>query len=246
MKRATFRFYEELNEFLPVERRKVSFIYEFNGNPSVKDAIEALGVPHVEVDLVLVNGVSVGFSQRLNEGDNVSVYPVFEGLDITPLLRLRAKPLREVKFILDVHLGKLARYLRICGFDTLFSNQYDDPEIVDRAEKERRIILTRDRNLLKNSRVTHGHWIRSQKPVEQLKEVLMRLDLKGQVRLFTRCSICNTPVEDVNKADIESRLDLGTRRYYSTFWRCLGCGRIYWGGSHYTNMIRVIQQVIGG
>jgi len=244
MNLAHFRFYEELNEFLPAEKRKVSFTYEFSGKPSVKDAIEALGVPHVEVDLVLVNGDSVDFSYGLKDGDNVSVYPVFEGLDITPVIRLRDKPLREVKFILDAHLGRLAKYLRLCGFDTLFNGNYTDPEIVDIAEKEKRIILTRDRGILKNKRVTHGYWIRSQKHDEQLKEVLTRFDLKGQVRLFTRCIRCNTLLEEVRKEDITDRLQEKTKRYYSEFKRCPGCDRIYWEGSHYENMTKCITKII--
>ncbi|MEA1885582.1 MAG: Mut7-C RNAse domain-containing protein [Bacteroidota bacterium] len=244
MKQAHFRFYEELNELLPDDRRKVSFPYKFTGKPSVKDAIEALGVPHVEVDLILVNGESVDFSYNLKDGDKVSVYPVFEGLDISPLIRLREKPLREVKFILDAHLGKLAKYLRLCGFDTLFNNHYNDPEIVNIAEKEKRIILTRDREMLKNNRVTHGYWVRSQKNEEQLKEVLTRLDLKKQVRLYTRCMVCNTPLEEVDKEDIEDRLQPGTRRYYSEFKLCPGCGRIYWCGSHYEKMKKLIGNII--
>jgi uncharacterized protein with PIN domain len=244
MKLAYFRFYEELNEFLPKEKRKVSFLYEFLGKPSVKDAIEALGVPHVEVDLVLVNGESVDFSYNLKGGENISVYPVFEGLDITPVIRLREKPLREVKFILDAHLGRLAKYLRLCGFDTLFSSRYSDPEIVHVAEKEKRIILTRDRDILKNNRVTHGYWIRSQKHDEQLKEVFSRFDLKDQISFFERCIRCNTILEDVRKEDITDRLKENTRRYYSRFKLCPDCDRIYWSGSHYEKMKSLITQVI--
>ena len=117
MNLAYFRFYEELNEFLPHDKRKTEFEYLFNGNPSVKDAIEAIGIPHVEVDLILVNSISVSFSEKLKDGDRVSVYPVFETFDVTLATYLRPKPLRELKFILDVHLGRLAKYLRLCGFD---------------------------------------------------------------------------------------------------------------------------------
>lgn len=244
MELAKFRFYEELNEFLPADKRKVSFTHEFTGKPSVKDVIEALGVPHVEVDLVLVNGESVDFSYNLKNGDNISVYPVFEGLDITPLIRLRGKPLREVRFILDVHLGRLAKYLRVCGFDTYLNSNYTDPEIVDIAEKEKRIILTRDRGILKYNRVTHGYWIRSQNHKEQLKEVLTRFDLRNQIRFFTRCTICNIYLEEVRKEDIEDRLREKTRRYYTEFKRCPSCNRIFWGGSHYEKMTALITRII--
>lgn len=244
MKTARFRFYEELNDFLPEKRRKVYFNYEFKGNPSIKDAIESLGVPHVEIDLILVNGKSVNFSYRLKEGDYVSVYPVFESLDISSLVKLRTKPLREIKFIPDVHLGKLAKYLRLCGLDALFNNSYSDPEIVDLAVNEKRIIITRDREMLKNKLVTHGYWIRSQDPVEQLKEVITRFDLINKISVFTRCMRCNTILEDVEKEDIEKRLKPRTRKFFTTFKHCPGCNRIYWNGSHYESMKRFVEEII--
>ena len=240
---AYFRFYEELNDFLPQELRKVTFTWEFTGNPSVKDAIEALNVPHVEVDLVVVNGESVDFSYRLNNKDNVSVYPVFEALDINSIVRLREKPLREIKFILDVHLGRLAKYLRLCGFDTAFSNLYADREIIDTAASEKRIILTRDKQLLKDKRVSHGYWIRSQNHNEQLKEVFVRFDLKDRLALFSRCIRCNTVLEEVSKGKIKARLQADTSRYFSKFMRCPYCDRIYWEGSHYDNMKVIIDDI---
>lgn len=244
MKKAQFRFYEELNDFLPENRKKVPFQYAFMGRPSVKDAIEALGVPHTEIDLILVNGTSVDFSHKLNDGDIVSVYPLFESLDISPVTRLRAKALRETRFILDAHLGRLAKHLRLCGFDCLFNNHYSDPEIIDIALDKGRIILTRDRALLMNSRVSHAYWIRSQDPREQLKEVIIRFDLKGMVNMFTRCMECNTALEEVDKKDIEDRLQPGTRRYFQEFKLCPGCQRIYWKGTHYQDMLKFIDNII--
>ncbi|MBN1293701.1 MAG: twitching motility protein PilT, partial [Candidatus Latescibacteria bacterium] len=143
-KHAQFRFYEELNDFLPTEKRKIDFTYEFDGTPSIKDVVEALGVPHTEIDLILVNGASVDFSYHMCDVDIISVYPVFESLDISPVTHLREKPLREPKFILDVHLGKLAKYMRLLGFDTVYDNLYDDHEIVALAVAQKRTILTRD------------------------------------------------------------------------------------------------------
>jgi uncharacterized protein with PIN domain len=244
MKSAYFRFYEELNEFLPPERRKKELEYFFHGTPSVKDAIEAIGVPHSEVDLILVNGISVNFRQKLSNGDKVSVYPVFEALDIGQVTRLRPEPLRELKFILDVHLGRLAKYLRLCGFDTLFSSFYEDREIIDTALKEKRIILTRDKQLLKDRRVTHGYWIRSQDHNEQLEEVFCRFDLKDRLALFSRCISCNTPLEEVKKEEIQDRLMADTSRYFSKFTRCPVCDRIFWEGSHYDNMKVIINNVL--
>jgi uncharacterized protein with PIN domain len=244
MNLAWFRIYEELNEFLPSEKRKKLFAYTFNGSPSVKDAIEANGIPHAEVDLILVNSISVGFSYKLRDGDIVSVYPVFETFDITSLVHLRPKPLRISKFILDVHLGKLAKYLRLCGFDTLYRKDYNDIEIINISSSEKRIILTHDVGLLKNKEVTHGYWIRSQHLNEQLKEVFLRFDLKHQMLPFTRCLECNGLLTEVSKEDIMDRLLPETDKYFTDFRKCMECDRIYWEGSHYERMKRYIDNLI--
>ncbi|HNW57709.1 MAG TPA: Mut7-C RNAse domain-containing protein [Bacteroidales bacterium] len=241
---AYFRFYEELNDFLPAEKRKKLLPYTFRGNPSVKDAIEAMRVPHVEVDLILVNDLSVDFSYKLKDADSVAVYPVFESFDITSVSHLREKPLRNLKFITDVHLGKLTKYLRLCGFDTFFNINLNDKEIIEIAASEKRIILTRDIGLLKNKNVKHGHWIRSQYPFEQLKDLFTRLQLKNQVSLFSRCSVCNGLLSNVEKEEIMSRLLPKTRQYYDEFKKCDVCDRIYWKGSHYLSMIKHIESLM--
>ena len=242
-KQANFRFYAELNDCLPAGQRYQSFIYPFSGNPSIKDSIESVGVPHTEVDLILVNGISVDFDYHLLNGDTVSVYPVFESLDISPLLRLRAKPLRNTRFILDVHLGKLARKLRLLGFDTLYRNDYSDPEIVNLSLKDRRIILTRDRGILKRKSVSHGYWIRSTQTDAQIREVLNRFDLYSQIRAFDRCMICNGKITKVNKDEVLNRLQPRTILYYDEIFSCCGCDRLYWKGSHYHKMNVFIQDL---
>ena len=191
VRHAEFRFYEELNDFLPPEQRKRAFAYMFEGTPSIKDAIEAVGVPHTEIDVILVDGRSVGFDHRLRGGERVAVYPMFEAIDISPLVRLRPQPLRITRFVVDVHLGALARYLRLIGFDTVWRNDLDDRAIVDIASRERRIILTRDRGILRYGRVTHGYWPRTTDPLAQLEEVVRALDLATQMRPYTRCLGCN-------------------------------------------------------
>jgi uncharacterized protein with PIN domain len=240
MSTAWFRFYEELNDFLPLLKRKTSFAYSFKGNPSVKDAIEALGIPHVEVDMIIVNGKPVDFSYKIKSEDQVSVYPVFEILDISGVSPLRDKPLRITKFIADVHLGRLSKYLRLCGFDTYFDTDLSDNQIIGKSLKERRIILTRDRELLKNKRVTHGYWLRSVKPERQLKEVLQKFDLKNRLNPFVRCLECNGLIEEVNKDDIKDRLLQKTKDFYTEFKRCKTCGNIYWEGSHFERMKKFI------
>lgn len=241
---ARFRFYEELNDFLPPEKRKIAFDYLFKGRPAIKDAIEALGIPHPEVDMILVNGRPVDFSYLLQEGDRVAVYPVFEALDISGVTRLREKPLRNPRFILDVHLGKLARGLRLLGFDTHYANYHSDREIIEISLAEQRIILTRDRGLLKNKEVRRGYWLRSQQPHQQLEEVLRRFDLASLARPFTRCLECNAEIVAVEKEMIAGQLLPDTRKFYRQFYRCRGCGKIYWQGSHYRKLLTFAGEVI--
>ena len=241
---ANFRFYEELNDFLGQEHYKQNIEYRFDGEPAIKDPIEVLGVPHSEVDLILVNNESVGFDYGLKDGDRVAVYPVFESFDITQLQRLRPKPLRNTAFIVDVNLGKLARRLRMLGFDTAYSNRLGDREIADIAIREKRIVLTRDRRLLFRKVITHGFWIRAVDVDTQLREVLKRLDLYDQVRPLQRCIDCNGSLESVDRERVWSRLEPLTRRYYDEFYRCTHCDKIYWQGSHVAHMTCIISQAL--
>ncbi len=241
---ATFRFYEELNDFLPPERRKLSFEFTFAGTPSVKDTIEAIGVPHTEVDVILVDDESVGFGRLLRGGERVAVYPVFERLDVASVTRLRPEPLREPRFVLDVHLGKLARYLRLLGFDTTYDRACDDATIVGIAIAERRIILTRDKGLLKRKAVTHGYWLRNTDPRRQVREVVDQLDLARLVRVFSRCMICNAPLEQVAESDVRDRLPPGIRGRFELLARCPGCERVYWPGSHYDRMVELVKALL--
>lgn len=238
MRTAEFRFYEELNDFLPMARRKIAFNYRFEGTPTVRDLIQAIGVPHSAVDLVLVDGRSVDFSERLQGGERVAVYPVFERLDITPLVRLRPRPLRASRFVLDAHLGKLARGLRLLGFDTVYRRDWDDAVLIDHALTERRIILTRDVSLLKHARVTHGRWVRSDDPERQLQEIVDAFDLARQARPFSRCLECNGAIRPVTKATVSEQLEPAILARFEHFWQCGDCGRVYWRGSHYVHLLQ--------
>ena len=238
---AEFRFYEELNDFLPPERRRIDFAYSVAGTRSVKDAIESIGVPHTEVDLILVDGRSVGFDCVLSGGERVAVYPVFERLDITPLQHLRPRPLRAPRFVLDTHLGKLARHLRMAGFDCLYRNDYRDSELITAALAEHRIILTRDKGLLKQRLVTHGYFVRRSNAEEQLREVVRALQLQSGLRPFTRCRECNSELREVPKAEVLARLPSSVRGAYARFQLCPGCGRIYWEGTHYARLRRLME-----
>ena len=243
LKKATLRFYEELNDFLPSTKKKKRFEHSFIDRTSVKDMIESLGVPHTEVDLIIVNGNSINFSYLVNNGDDISVYPMFESLDITNLQQLRAKPLRKPKFILDVHLGTLAKYMRILGFDSLYKNNYKDEEIVDISLKEKRTILTRDRGILKRSEVTHGYWIRSSKTDEQIIEVIKRFDLKEEIKELSRCLLCNSLLRKISKEKVIDRLPRKVKEFHNEFYYCKNCDKIFWKGSHYTKMKGIIERV---
>lgn len=243
-KQACVRFYEELNDFLPAARWKKQFCHSFDGSPAIKDVIEALGVPHTEVDLILANGVSVDFSYQLQADDRIAVYPVFEALDISSLVHLREKPLRRTRFILDVHLGKTARILRMLGFDSLYRNDYDDHEIADLAETEQRIVLTRDRGLLKFKRITRGYWLRATKPRQQVAEVLSRFDLYSQIAPFHRCLRCNGLIQPVTVDRVAEQILPRTKRDYQEFFQCSSCDHVYWKGSHFTTMQQTILELV--
>lgn len=240
---AQFRFYEELNDFLPRVQRKKTIAYGFEGHPAIKDSVEALGVPHTEIDLILVNGESVSFEYQLQHGDRVAVYPVFESLDISSVVKLRPEPLRRTAFVLDVHLGKLARLLRLLGFDALYRNDYEDAEIIRISLEQHRIILTRDRRMLFHKCITHARWLHSTNPEKQVREVLARFDLYAQVHLFRRCSVCNGLVQPVEKSEVFDRLEPLTKQYYGDFYQCAACGRIYWKGTHYVRILHKLQRL---
>ena len=241
MASASFRFYEELNDFLPAARRKREFSCSCAENATLKQAVESLGVPHTEIEVILVNGESVDFSHRVQEGDLVSVYPVFESLDVRPILRLRAEPLRESRFVADVHLGRLAGYLRLLGFDTLYHNRSLDRELVTISGIQRRVLLTRDRELLMHRALTHGVYVRGDRPREQLGYVLSRLDLRDSCRPFTRCLSCNGQLEPVDRELVLGRVPPRVTDRHSQFRRCSDCERIFWQGSHYERMMKIVE-----
>ena len=242
---ATFRFYEELNDFLPAERRRRAFTCACARAATVKHMIEALGVPHTEVELVLVNGESVGFERTILDGDRIAVYPRFEALDISPLLKVRNRPLRVLRFIADAHLGGLARLLRMSGFDTLYDNRFEDGQIAEIAAHEGRIVLTRDRELLKRRIVSHGCYVHALKPALQLRELFERLDLARSARPFTLCVHCNLPLHEVDTEQARARVPPRAAWLYSRFLGCDACQRIYWEGSHWRNMCALLGPLLG-
>jgi len=236
------RFYAELNDFLRPEHRQREFSHAFHGTPSVKDTIESIGVPHTEVDVILVDDRSVGFNHLLQGGERVAVYPVFERYDVSPIMRLRPAPLRVTRFIADVHLGALARHLRLLGFDTIWERDLADEAIVEIARDEQRIILTRDKGILKNGRVTHGYWLRSTDPLRQLEEVIRAIDLARAIEPYTRCMECNGELQPAERSAVARSVPLQVFLVYRDFRQCRRCRRVYWKGSHLRRLDKVIER----
>ena len=239
----TIRAYAELNDFLPRDRRQKSFSYPLRGGHSLKHLIESAGIPHTEVEVILKNGISVGLDATVDSGDRISLFPVFESLDVSPLVKLRPEPLRKTRFVLDVHLGKLALILRLLGFDVLFPGDVEDRELARISVEEERILLTRDTMLLKRAAITHGCYMHSQDPEVQAAEILDRLDLRGSVKTFTRCLRCGARLKAVSKETVLHMLEPLTRKYYQEFSICTECGKVYWKGSHYRPLLDLLERM---
>jgi uncharacterized protein len=230
---ARFTFLPDLNTFLIPEHRAGTFYYSFEPGQSIKHLVEAAGVPHTEVGQMLANGNPVDFSYPVRDGDRVEVSPAKE---LYP---------GEPRFVLDGHLGRLAAYLRMLGFDVVYRNNFDDDELAQIAEEEERILVTRDRRLLMRKTVRYGYCPRSLDSSEQLVEAARRFGLAGQIIPFRRCLRCNTLLEPVSKEAVLDQLEPLTRLYYDEFHRCPACGQVYWKGSHYEHMLELIEQIRG-
>ncbi len=229
-----FTFLPDLNTFLTSNRRAGSFPYSFENGQTVKHLVEAAGIPHTEVGRIEVNGRPAAFEYQVRQGDRVVVSPA--NATSNPF----AGPAR---FVLDNHLGRLAAYLRMLGFDVLYRNDYDDDGLAQLTAVEERILLTRDRRLLMRKMVRWGYCLRSLDSRQQLDEVLQRFDLYHQISPFQRCLRCNTPLEIVSKEAILDRLEPLTKKYFEDFRICPACGQIYWKGSHYAHMQEMIDKI---
>ncbi len=237
MNQAQFRFYGKLNDLLPEDRREKVVLVPFNSGQTVKHLIESLGVPHTEVQCLRANGMPIDFTYQVRHEDQIEIYPVaWDGSN--------APQEDEWRFVLDNHLGRLAVYLRMLGFDALYRNDYQDDELARLCDQEGRILLTRDKRLLMRNAVKRGYWIRSKVPHHQLKEVVQHFGLTAAVKPFQRCLRCNSPLVAVSKEAVLDRLQPLTKLYYDEFRLCPTCDQIYWKGSHYERMQQMIQQVL--
>jgi uncharacterized protein len=234
MSTAHFWFFGRLNDFLSRDQREQMIRVDFRGRQSIKHLAESLGVPHPEIGKVQVNGQVRMLSTITENGDRVEVYPIPNGCPVEP------------RFVLDNHLGRLTAYLRMLGFDCLYHQDYDDEELAEIAQREERILLSRDRRLLMRKSIVYGNWLRSLDSLEQLTEVIRRFDLAKRIVPFHRCLRCNQPLESVAKEVVLNRLEPLTKLYFDEFQICPACKQIYWKGSHYERMQRLIEQLTEG
>lgn len=234
MATAHFEFHDDLALFLAPEHRAGGFLHSCARAASLKNAIESLGVPHTEAGAVIVNGTPATLQRTVREGDEVVVFP--------------AQPCAvaaDARFLADAHLGGLARFLRMLGYDTLHDQALADREICRKAREEQRIVLTRDRELLKHREIAHGCYVRALKTEAQLREVVLRYRLGESAAPFTRCLHCNLPLAAADKASIAERVPPRILELHDRFTACAGCGRIYWRGTHYERMRAVLSSVLG-
>jgi len=226
-----FQFHGNLTDFIKLPNGQSIVSYEFTGNPSIKVAIEAIGVPHPEVQEVTCNGNTLSLADTMKNSALIQVYP-FTRIENVAL-----------KFILDVHLGKLARWLRLLGFDVFYENHYSDKDIIKIIQKEQRIVLTRDIGLLKIKTVVTGYWLRSQDPKKQLAEIMERFQLKSHVKPFTRCPLCNGLLQRVKKKQVAYLLPPISGLFFDEIYQCEDCQKLYWKGSHYERMLQQWQGI---
>ncbi len=225
-----FRFYGPLNDFLPAEARQKPVTRVYAVKTTFKDAVEGIGIPHTEIQLYVRNKEQVPGETYVEDGDRIAVYPWFITADHA-----------DARFVLDGHLGRLAAYLRMLGFDCVYRNQIDDDELARIATAEDRILVTRDIGLLKRNTIRRGRWLRHTDPREQSREIVERFGLAASFDPFTRCMHCNQMLRAVDKADAAGRVPPGVAGRFEDFRECPACKRVYWPGSHYQRMKTLIQ-----
>jgi uncharacterized protein with PIN domain len=238
---ALIRVHGDLNDFLPLGLRNTWFARPCSGRETVKNLIETCGVPHPEIGALFVDGHPVDFDELVRPGHAIEAFPIVSAPDAHIALR---PPLNDTRFVLDTHLGRLAAYLRMLGYDCLYQNHAHDAELAQLAHEEQRILLTRDLGLLKRSIVVYGAFVREIIPSRQIVEVMRRFNLTPSPTVFQRCMRCNGLTVAVSKAEIEHLLEPKTRQYFDTFRRCAACGKIYWQGSHYARLQTLLERAV--
>ena len=245
MKQARLHFYAELKDFIAPNGQNKTIVHNFKHRTSIKDVIESYNVPHPEIDLIIVNNVSVDFNYIVQNSDDIHVHPAnasIKQINIAPLRHLSPQVSGEPRFVVDVNLGRLARYLRLLGFDSLYCNNFDDKTIAEISSITQRIVLTRDRKLLHRKIINHGYFVRVETPKIQVREVLDRFNMYSFFKPLTRCTFCNGKLKQTEKQNITQRLKPLTKKHYEKFLVCSDCNHIYWQGSHSIRVARLIRE----
>jgi len=238
-------FQNYLKELLKKAQRGPSpLVHQFDRKASIKDVVESLGIPHPVIGSLVVNGLEVDFDYILRDSDTVEVRPLTPPLDPCAPTLLRPQALGKIAFIVDVNAGKLALYLRMLGFDTLYGNDLRDSKLAAIARDQERILLTRDVSLLKRKIITHGYLLRENTPRKQLADIVRLYDLGSRIKPLTRCIPCNGLLVPVDKEEIMDRLEPLTKKYYHSFRICEACGRIYWPGTHHEKIHAFIDEIL--
>jgi uncharacterized protein with PIN domain len=245
---ATVVVHGDLRDFLPAWRRRedpARIERSLDGRPAVKDVLEAVGVPHPEVGALAVNGEPAVLARQVRPGEVLEAWPAADAarLGLPPAIPPAPEDGEAPRFVLDGHLGRLVAYLRMLGFDTWYRRDAADGLLAAVAAAERRILLTRDRGLLKRSVVRRGAFVRSDRPVDQLEQVVRRFAPVDRWQPFGRCLRCNTPLVGTSREAVLDRLEPLTRIHYDDFRRCPGCDAVYWKGSHHAHMTRLVERV---
>jgi uncharacterized protein with PIN domain len=236
-------FWGNLKELLRSPFRGVKRVeYELTRQASVKDIVESFGVPHTEVGRLTVDGRDISFSCPGSDHDRVDVYPLCPPVDVLTQTLLRPEPLAGITFAVDVNVGKLASLLRMAGFDTFYQNYISDGELIEVAVQEKRIVLSRDKDLLKRKELLFGYLVRESCPEKQLAEVVHLFGIKEQLQPLSRCMRCNGLLQPVEKEQILDQLEPLTKKYYTSFRQCRSCHNIYWPGSHRDKMLILLKK----
>lgn len=228
-----------LGDFLDLTETHRHIVF-FELHPSAKDLIEAQGIPHTALFKLEINGKEKTLDYNLQDGDEISVYP-FETVNKNTFDPIFSSP---TSFIVDVHLGKLARTLRLLGFNAQFNTSWDDDDIIRLSNSAHGMILTRDIELLKNGDTKYGYWIRSTDPDQQIKELFQRFSLRNQIKPFSRCMKCNGLLEKVRPDEVEDRIPPKVKKWHSIFYKCSNCGQVYWKGSHFNKLEQKVAALI--
>lgn len=220
-------------------------IYPVTRRASTKDVLEALGAPHTEVWGLSERGRPSGFERPVEPGDRLDAFAARVPVDVTAPHPLRPTPLPALRFLVDANVNRLGRLLRLLGLDAASDRTLDDAGLAERAVRESRVLLTRDRGLCRRKNVGWARLLRANHPHGQLREVLWFFGLKPPFAVFTRCLDCNEVLAPVDKARVLHRLEPKTRLYYHEFRLCPCCGKVFWAGSHHRAMLGSLADLVG-